>query len=131
MTDLPAFDPTCPILDFPLQVGDKWASMIVLCLKDEPRRFTEIKRTVPTSAKVLTETLRAMQRDGLVHRASYRENPPRVQYQLTDLGRSLLPLIDAVGLWATSHLDTLLRARQHFDGGNGIQPQAAMKAPDS
>jgi DNA-binding HxlR family transcriptional regulator len=115
MDELPAFDPGCPMLGF-LQIGDKWAAMIVVSLDGGPRRFTELKRALPAvSAKVLSETLRTMQRDGLVRRTSYPENPPHVQYQLTDLGRTLLPLIDAFGDWAAGHLDTLLRARQHYD----------------
>jgi DNA-binding HxlR family transcriptional regulator len=125
MADLPTFDPDCPLRDFPLRIGEKWVAMIVLCLKDQPRRFTEIKRALPTiSAKVLTETLRTMQRDGLVYRSSYDEQPPRVQYGLTGLGQSLLPLIDAVGIWASGHLDALLCARQQHDDCYPSQPES-------
>lgn len=97
---------------FPFQIGDKWTGMIVLCLEERPRRFTELRKILGVvSAKVLTETLRAMERDGLVTRDSFAENPPRVEYRLTALGRTLLQLIDAARAWARDHLDELLQAR--------------------
>lgn len=95
------FDPVCPSSALPVQIGDKWTAMVVLCLEAGPRRFSELK--VPLRAvtpKVLTQTLRAMQRDGLVTRTAYDENPPRVEYALTPLGRSLLTLIDAARAWS-------------------------------
>ncbi|MEK8105792.1 helix-turn-helix domain-containing protein [Micromonospora sp. M12] len=72
------FDPMCPSSALPFQIGDKWTGMIVLCLEGGPRRFTEIR--VPLRAvtpKVLTQTLRAMERDGLVVRTAYRRTRPR------------------------------------------------------
>ncbi|GAA1571321.1 helix-turn-helix domain-containing protein [Dactylosporangium maewongense] len=106
------FDPVCPSGALPFQIGDKWTAMVVLCLEHGPRRFTELR--VPLRAvtpKVLTETLRAMERDGLVVRTAYAENPPRVEYALTDLGRTLLTLIEAVRAWSAEHLPALLAAR--------------------
>lgn len=106
------FDPMCPSSALPFRIGDKWTGMIVLCLQDGPRRFGELR--VPLAgitAKVLAETLRAMRRDGLVSRTVYEENPPRVEYALTPLGRSLLTLIDAARAWSREHLATLLRER--------------------
>lgn len=115
MTDLDPemFDPMCPSSALPFQIGDKWTGMVVLCLDGGPRRFTEIR--VPLRAvtpKVLTQTLRAMERDGLVVRTAYPENPPRVEYELTALGRSLLTLVEAARVWSREHLPTLLAARQ-------------------
>ncbi|MEU1249833.1 winged helix-turn-helix transcriptional regulator [Micromonospora arida] len=115
MTDLDAemFDPMCPSSALPFQIGDKWTGMVVLCLEGGPRRFTEIR--VPLRAitpKVLTQTLRAMERDGLVARTAYPENPPRVEYELTPLGRSLLTLIAAARAWSRDHLAALLAARE-------------------
>ncbi|MGW3891653.1 winged helix-turn-helix transcriptional regulator [Micromonospora chokoriensis] len=115
MTDLDPemFDPMCPSSAMPFQIGDKWTGMVVLRLEGGPRRFTEIR--VPLRAvtpKVLTQTLRAMERDGLVVRTAYPENPPRVEYELTALGRSLLTLIEAARTWSNKHLHTLLAARQ-------------------
>ncbi len=106
------FDPLCPSSAMPIQIGDKWTGMIVLCLQDGPRRFNELR--VPLAGitpKVLAQTLRAMQRDGLITRTVYDENPPRVEYALTPLGRSLLALIDAARAWSREHLASLLRER--------------------
>lgn len=103
------FDPYCS-RRMPIRVGDKWSGMVLRCLQDGPRRFTELK--VPlrgVAPKVLTETLRAMERDGWLTRTAYDENPPRVEYALTELGRSLLGPMDAACAWAREHLDELRR----------------------
>jgi DNA-binding HxlR family transcriptional regulator len=106
------FDAACPSTAMPLQIGDKWTAMVVLCLEHGPRRFNELRVPLRTvTAKVLAETLRAMERDGLVARVAYDENPPRVEYALTPLGRSLLTLIDAARAWCTDNLADLLAAR--------------------
>ncbi|MCM3882888.1 helix-turn-helix domain-containing protein [Frankia sp. R82] len=104
---------------FPLRIGEKWTAMIVLCLEAGPRRFTELRQIlVAVSAKVLTETLRAMERDGLVSRHCHDENPPRVEYRLTELGQSLLQLIEAARLWSRDNLGDLLAARERYDGAS-------------
>ncbi|GAA4455069.1 winged helix-turn-helix transcriptional regulator [Phytohabitans houttuyneae] len=106
---LPAFDPLCPSSAFPVQIGGKWTAMIVLCLEAGPRRFGELRRHLrPISAKVLAETLDAMERDGLVTRRPVADG---VEYQLTPLGGTLLGLIDHVRAWARANLDELSRAR--------------------
>lgn len=106
-------DPVCPTAEFPVQIGGKWTGMIVVCLSDGPRRFTELRRMVgEITPKVLTQTLRDMERDGMVTRVSYPENPPRVEYELTGLGVSLLELIDSVRSWSAEHLGALLEARR-------------------
>lgn len=107
------FHPMCPSSALPFQIGDKWTGMIVLCLAGGPRRFTELR--VPLRAitpKVLSQTLRTMCRDGLVTRTAYDENPPRVEYELTELGRSLLVLIDAAREWSDRYLPAILAARE-------------------
>lgn len=107
------FDPVCPSGAMPVQIGDKWTAMVVLCLEDGPRRFSEIKLPLRrVTPKVLTQTLRAMERDGLVTRTAYVEVPPRVEYELTPLGRTLLTLIAAARAWSHDHLPALLEARQ-------------------
>ncbi|MFF8730697.1 winged helix-turn-helix transcriptional regulator [Streptomyces sp. NPDC015171] len=106
------FHPLCPSSVMPFRVGDKWSGMVIRCLQDGPRRFGELR--VPLKAvtpKVLSETLRAMERDGLVTRTAYEENPPRVDYALTPLGRTLIPLLDAARAWSETHLPALLAAR--------------------
>jgi DNA-binding HxlR family transcriptional regulator len=113
---LPKFDPRCPSSDMPIQIGGKWTGMVVRCLQGGPRRFTELKEPLRgVTPKVLTETLRAMERDGLVTRTVHDENPPRVEYALTPLGRSLVPLIDAARAWSAEHLPALLRARETYE----------------
>ncbi|MBY8871434.1 helix-turn-helix transcriptional regulator [Micromonospora sp. PLK6-60] len=110
------FDPACPSAALPFRIGDKWTGMVVLCLEHGPRRFTELRVPLRTvTPKVLTETLRAMARDGLITRTSYDENPPRVEYALTPLGRSLLTLIEAARTWSRANMSELLAARASFD----------------
>ncbi|NEB74024.1 helix-turn-helix transcriptional regulator [Streptomyces sp. SID14478] len=107
------FDPACPSSAMPIRIGDKWTGMVVRCLDGGPRRFGELRQTLhAVTPKVLAETLRAMERDGLVTRTAYDENPPRVEYELTPLGRSLIGLIDTARAWAEDHLPHLLAARQ-------------------
>ncbi|MEV4185861.1 winged helix-turn-helix transcriptional regulator [Streptosporangium canum] len=117
------FDPACPSSITPIRIGDKWTAMIVICLEDGPRRFSEF--LVPlhhVTPKVLTETLRALERDGMVTRTAYPEIPPRVEYELTPLGRSLLDLVDACRTWGDKHLSQLIEARdaywQRVDSGH-------------
>jgi DNA-binding HxlR family transcriptional regulator len=110
------FDPACPSRLTPFQIGDKWGGMIVLCLEDGPRRFSELqvplRRVTP---KVLTESLRALERDGMITRTAYPGIPRRVEYALTPLGRTLLPMIAACRTWARDHLSELLDAREAYD----------------
>jgi DNA-binding HxlR family transcriptional regulator len=114
--DAPTFDPACPMSAFPVQIGDKWTAMIILCLEARPRRFSELRNLLGSvSAKVLTDTLRAMERDGLLTRSAFDENPPRVEYHLTALGRTLLQLVEAARSWARDNLDDLLSARRRHD----------------
>ncbi|WP_239167195.1 winged helix-turn-helix transcriptional regulator [Catellatospora coxensis] len=110
------FDPACPSSAMPIRIGDKWAGLIICCLEDGPRRFTEIQ--VPlrgVTAKVLAQTLRGMERDGMITRTAYPEIPPRVVYELTDLGRTLLEPIAACREWAKEHLPTILAAREEWE----------------
>ncbi|MGW6377730.1 winged helix-turn-helix transcriptional regulator [Rhodococcus sp. NPDC055112] len=96
----------------PIRIGDKWTARIITCLREGPRRFSELQ--VPlrmVTPKVLTESLRAMERDGLLTRTAYAEIPPRVQYELTPLGHSLFEPMAAACEWSREHLDELLNAR--------------------
>ena len=114
------FDAACPSSVMPFQIGDKWTAMVVLCLEHGPRRFSELRIPLRTvTAKVLAETLRAMERDGLVVRDAYDENPPRVEYALTPLGRSLLTLIDAARAWCIDNMAALLAARAAYESRLG------------
>jgi DNA-binding HxlR family transcriptional regulator len=107
------FDPICPSDLLPFRFGDKWAALIIHCLQDGPRRFSELR--IPLrgiTAKVLTQSLRALERDGMVRRTAYAEPVRRVEYELTPLGRSLLDPIAAACAWAEQHWDELLDARE-------------------
>jgi DNA-binding HxlR family transcriptional regulator len=90
--------------------------MVLTCLRDgTARRFGELR--VPlrqVSAKVLSETLRALERDGMITRTAYEEIPPRVEYAITDLGRTLFPAMDACRVWATEHLTAVESARAAY-----------------
>ncbi|MEV0045891.1 helix-turn-helix domain-containing protein [Nocardia rhamnosiphila] len=102
---LPGFDPTCPMSSFPIRIGGKWTAMIVLSLESSPQRFGVLRRHLrPVSAKVLAETLVAMERDGLVCRRPVGATDDQgVEYELTPLGRSLLGVIEHVRGWAREH----------------------------
>lgn len=112
MKDGDAFDPNCPtrlVLD---RIGDKWSVLVVLTLCDGPRRFTEIRNTIHgVTPKVLTQTLRAMARDGLLTRHVFAEVPPRVEYELTPLGLTLQRPIQALTDWAENNVAEVMAAR--------------------
>jgi len=98
------------------RVGDKWSVLVVVMLGDGPRRFNELRRSIATiSQRMLTLTLRGLERDGLVRRTVFATIPPRVDYELTDLGRSLLTPVGALGRWAREHHAKIVRARERFD----------------
>ena len=98
------------------RIGDKWSVMIVMSLRAGPRRFNEIKRMVGgISQRMLTLTLRGLERDGLVTRTIYPTIPPRVDYELTELGHSLKKPVQHLGSWAFEHLPEIQTARERFD----------------
>ena len=98
------------------RVGDKWSVLTIVLLGDGPKRFNEVKRLVGgISQRMLTLTLRGLERDGLVTRTVYPTIPPRVEYELTPLGRSLRQAVEPLGLWAKSHVLDIHKARYRFD----------------
>ena len=102
------------------RIGDKWSVLVVVLLGDGPRRFNDIKRTIGgISQRMLTLTLRGLERDGLVTRTVFPTIPPRVDYELTGLGQSLRVPVQALGDWAIAHQGTIRRARLDFDGRRG------------
>ncbi|MET7472267.1 winged helix-turn-helix transcriptional regulator [Micromonospora sp. NPDC005686] len=107
------FDPVCPSALSPIHIGDKWAGMIIRCLEHGPRRFSELRIPLRSiTAKALTKSLRALERDGLVQRTTHSDRVRRVEYDLTPLGRSLLEPMDALCAWAQDHWEELLDARE-------------------
>lgn len=98
------------------RVGDKWTVAVVHALGNGPLRFTEIRRGVDgISQRMLTTTLRALERDGLVNRTVYPEIPPRVDYELTPVGLSLLDTLWLLMNWAVLHTEDIDRARREYD----------------
>ena len=101
------------------RVGDKWSMLVITLLGNGPRRFNELKRMVGgISQRMLTLTLRGLERDGLVTRTVFPTIPPRVDYELTDLGRGLWQPVEALGKWASDHQSEIEGARARFDGRN-------------
>jgi DNA-binding HxlR family transcriptional regulator len=107
----------CPVRDVMDQVSGKWASLLLLELMDGPLRFGAIRRRVPDiSQRMLTQTLRDLQRDGYVSRTVYPTQPPSVEYKLTELGQSFSAPLCALVEWAETNHHTIRRAREEFDG---------------
>ncbi|MFI8326571.1 winged helix-turn-helix transcriptional regulator [Streptomyces sp. NPDC085529] len=128
MTELPPIavrfdDPACADgAAQPFRVGDKWTGVVLRCLEDgAARRFGELRAALPwITAKVLTETLRSMERSGFLARSAYDENPPRVEYALTPLGRSLLGPLDTACAWARAHGTEIGDARAAYAGDRPV-----------
>ena len=98
------------------RVGDKWTVLVVSTLGDGPKRFNELRKALGSiSQRMLTLTVRALERDGLVTRTAVATIPPRVTYELTKLGRSLLEPVSGLGLWARKNRGAIADARQRFD----------------
>jgi len=101
------------------RVGDKWTVLVVSTLGAGPKRFNELRKALGSiSQRMLTLTLRALERDGLVTRTVLPSNPPRVDYELTRLGRSLLEPVSELGLWARKNRPAIAQARARFDAGH-------------
>jgi DNA-binding HxlR family transcriptional regulator len=104
-------------------IANTWNAVVVWALRDGPRRPGELRgRIGGISPKVLTETLRRLERNGLAARRAHREAPPRVEYELTDLGRTLLTPIEAFGRWAYEHADEVLDAQEQDQGSQARTP---------
>ena len=98
------------------RVGDKWSVLVVAMLGEGPKRFSELRRSIASiSQRMLTLTLRGLERDGLITRTVFPTIPPRVDYELTELGRSLLQPVGALGSWAGENRSRILQARLRFD----------------
>ena len=109
--------PDCrAVADILSRIGDKWTVFVVRSLADGPRRFTEIKRLINgISQRMLTLTLRGLERDGFVTRTVTPTIPPRVDYELTEIGRTLIEPLNTIGEWATTHRQQVEDARDSFD----------------
>ena len=106
----------CPVRDVMDNIGGKWNSLMILSLADGPLRFSQLRRLIPDiSQRMLTQTLRDLQRDGYIHRTVYPTQPPSVEYALTDLGRSLLGLLKHFVNWSVENHGAIRAAREVYD----------------
>jgi DNA-binding HxlR family transcriptional regulator len=125
-SDLPALQAPHPdhadcrgVASILARVGDKWSVFVIMNLSGGPKRFNELKRVINgISQRMLTLTLRGLERDGLVTRTIFPTIPPRVDYELTDLGRGLQQPVKALGEWAMAHQEQIAAARTRFDERN-------------
>jgi DNA-binding HxlR family transcriptional regulator len=105
--------PTRMILD---RIGDKWAVLVLGLLDGEPQRFNQLRRSIEgLSQKMLSQTLKSLERDGLVHRRAFATVPVTVEYSITPLGRTLGATLEALRLWAETHIGDVLAAQKRYD----------------
>ena len=103
------------------RIGEKWSMLVVMLLRDGPRRFNDIKRnTAGISQQMLTRTLRGLERDGIVTRTILPTSPPQVEYSLTELGHSMSEPVLALGQWVRGHIAEFEAARVQYDQRNGV-----------
>jgi DNA-binding HxlR family transcriptional regulator len=106
----------CPTRQVVNRIGDRWSLLVLYALEHGTLRFQELRRTVEgVSQKMLTQTLRTLERDGLVERKVYASVPPKVEYSLTPLGRELADRVSAIRAWAYDNIDQIDDARRKFD----------------
>ncbi|NES15728.1 MULTISPECIES: helix-turn-helix domain-containing protein [Micromonospora] len=106
----------CPGHQLLATLSDKWVTLVLNALADGPRRFSELSRTIPgASQKMLSQTVRKLERDGLISRTVTPSVPVRVDYELTALGESLLPVQRAIKTWAEAHIEEVHKARTEYD----------------
>ena len=113
-------NPVCRTISTLLsRIGDKWSVLIVSTLGDGPRRFNELRREIPSvSQRMLPLTLRNLERDGLVSRTVTPSIPPRVDYELTELGESLREPVQGLGAWAMAHIACIRAAQERYDAAD-------------
>jgi len=114
-----AFLAACPSRHLLDRISDKWVTLVLCSLGDRDRRFSELARQLAgVSQKMLTQTLRSLERDGLVSRRVTASVPVRVDYSLTPLGASLMPVIQAVKTWAEQNMQAVMLARDSYDAAH-------------
>jgi DNA-binding HxlR family transcriptional regulator len=114
----------CPLREVLDRIGDKWSVLVIAQLGDGPRRYGDLRRGIDggISQRMLTRTLRGLERDGLVTRTAHLVVPPRVDYELTPLGRTLLGPVDVLAAWATEHRETVRSNRRRYDTEHAPDP---------
>ncbi len=111
-----AYVAECPSRQVLDALSDKWVTLVLTALADGPRRYSDLARTIAgVSQKMLTQTLRTLERDGLVTRTITPSVPVRVDYELTELGQTILPVVGAIKAWSESHIQEIHAARTAYD----------------
>jgi DNA-binding HxlR family transcriptional regulator len=109
----------CPIRNVVQNIFDKWSALLLMALAEKPYRFGQLRRLVPDiSQRMLTQTLRDLQRDGYVHREVFPTKPPSVEYSLTEMGHAMYDSLQHVLNWAENNFDKVRAARDSFDAAN-------------
>ena len=127
--NLRATDDCRPVTEALARVGDKWTIQIVMQLETGPKRFSMLRRAIGgVSQKMLTLTLRGLERDGFVSRTVYATKPPSVEYRLSELGREMVVPVQALGAWVIGNLPRIEAARQSFDQADAQVPVVAANA---
>ncbi|MFE9604615.1 winged helix-turn-helix transcriptional regulator [Streptomyces hokutonensis] len=126
-----AFIRSCPTNQLLDRISDKWVSLVVAALAPGPMRYSDLARKIAgVSPKMLTQTLRSLERDGILSRTVTPSVPVRVDYELTPLGASLSMLLLAVKNWAETHIEEVHEARGRYDGDDGTPSQASRPLKD-
>ncbi len=122
----------CPIMATMAMISDKWKVLIICKLKKGTLRFNELRRELKgVTQRVLTHQLRELEADGLVRRTIFAEVPPRVEYTLTELGKTLIPVLDHLEKWAQEHADELMAARAKVvAAASGCSDGESQKQPE-
>lgn len=123
------FDAKCPTRQVLDRIGDKWAVLILILLEQEVLRFNELRRRIDSiSQKMLSQTLKSLERDGLINRKVFATVPVTVEYSLTPLGRTLAQTVHGLTLWAEAHIGEVEEAQRRYDRGE-TSPEAAAAPP--
>lgn len=110
------YNSNCPTRLTLDRIADKWTVLIIGQLSSNTLRFNELKRSIPgITQKMLTQTLKGLERDGIVIRKIYATVPPKVEYTLTTLGKSLISVVEAIRIWAESHIKDILQSQASYD----------------
>lgn len=116
------YNQNCPTRLVLNRIADKWTVLLVGALDGRTKRFGELRREIGgVSQKMLTQTLRGLERDGLVARTVYASVPPKVEYSLTKLGRTLVNILEAIREWSESNIEDVLKARKSYDAKTGFE----------
>jgi DNA-binding HxlR family transcriptional regulator len=127
VTSWNAYQAACPTRLMLNRIADKWTVLVLGLLESETKRFSTLQREIGgISQKMLTQTLRGLERDGLIARMVYPEVPPRVEYKITPLGNTLVGLLAALRDWSETHMDEVLQAQRDYD-----QAQQAASNPEA